>query len=67
MPTPVIVAADIRQAAQRGAARIEVGPGTIVTPLAVDEARERGVEVVEVSSAASRSQPACNFSETHFF
>lgn len=58
MPTPVIVAADIRQAAQRGAARIEVGPGTIVTPLAVDEARERGVEVVEVSSAASRSQPA---------
>ncbi len=58
MPTPVIVAADIRQAVQRGSARIELHPGTIVTPLAVDEARELGVELLEVSRASQRSQPS---------
>ncbi len=57
MPTPVIVAADIREAAERGSARIEVGPGTIVTPLAVDEARERGVELHEVALDAHRTRP----------
>lgn len=51
MSTTLIVAADIRAAVERGSALIEVYPGTIVTPLAVDEARERGIELRYVTAA----------------
>lgn len=64
MSTTVIVAADVIEAAARGCAVLEVRPGQLVTPLAVDEARERRIELRRVSepppaapSAASAAAP----------
>jgi ethanolamine utilization protein EutQ len=44
----LITAADVRDAAQTGARSLPVDRDTIVTPLARDEARERGVALVPV-------------------
>jgi ethanolamine utilization protein EutQ len=42
----LITAADVRDAALTGARSLPVASGTIVTPLARDEARERGIALV---------------------
>ncbi len=43
----VLDAAAIQAAAQNGSKRIAVSPGTIITPLAKDTARDCGVEIVQ--------------------
>lgn len=57
MPTSVLTASDVVAAATRGLRVLEVRPEVVVTPLAVDEARERGVEL-RVLAAAPAPGPA---------
>jgi ethanolamine utilization protein EutQ len=57
----LITAADVRDAALAGARSLPVAPGTIVTPLARDDARERGIALVvaaPVSEAAASPDPS---------
>jgi ethanolamine utilization protein EutQ len=56
----LITAADVRDAALAGARSIPVAPGTIVTPLARDDARERGIALIAAppTEAAATSAPA---------
>ncbi len=52
MSRPAVTAADVEDALTAGRTRLEVAPGTIVTALASDYARDRGVAIVEVEHAA---------------
>jgi ethanolamine utilization protein EutQ len=54
----LITAADVRDAALAGARSLPVAPGTIVTPLARDDARERGIALVSAAPAEAADAPA---------
>jgi ethanolamine utilization protein EutQ len=51
----LITAEDVRAAAAGGAQRLAIEDGTIVTPLARDEARDRGVALTVAPPADARS------------
>jgi hypothetical protein len=46
VPRPVVSADDVRAAHRRGQHRLVIGSGSIVTPLARDEAARWGIELV---------------------
>jgi ethanolamine utilization protein EutQ len=56
--TRLITAADVRDAADAGRRSLPLDADAIVTPLARDEARERGVTLVPADTADTSSPPA---------
>lgn len=61
MPRRFVTAEDVDDALAAGRTRLEVAPGTILTALATDHARDRGVAIVEVDpTAAATSSPVAD-------
>ncbi len=54
MSRPVLSADDVRAAHRRREHRLIVAPGSLVTPLARDEAARWGIEIVEEAGHAMR-------------
>lgn len=58
MPRRFVTAEDIDDALAAGKTRLEVAPGTIITALATDHARDRGLAIVEVDATSVGGQPS---------